>query len=89
MYRYIEEEDLLRFMIKEEVDLFFPLIEGSDTGKIYRKALINWAVRCIVYLVLEAEIRQPSPCYITVTCCHLSCAGEGLSRSKGTRTCPE
>ncbi|CAN0864616.1 Mechanosensitive ion channel protein 10 [Linum grandiflorum] len=43
--KYIEEEDLLRFMIKEEVDLFFPLIEGSESGRIDKKAFTAWVVR--------------------------------------------
>ncbi|KAL4649230.1 hypothetical protein ACB092_01G000400 [Castanea dentata] len=37
--KYIDEYDFLRFMIKEEVDLVFPLFEGADTGRIDRKAL--------------------------------------------------
>ncbi|EOA20024.1 hypothetical protein CARUB_v10000298mg [Capsella rubella] len=42
---FIEEDDLLRFMIKEEVDLVLPLIEGAaDTGKITRKAFTEWVV---------------------------------------------
>ncbi|CAK7352822.1 unnamed protein product [Dovyalis caffra] len=43
--KYIDEEDLSRFMIKEEVDLVFPLFEGSETGRIDRKALTNWVVK--------------------------------------------
>uniref|UniRef100_A0A6N2LAW1 Mechanosensitive ion channel protein n=1 Tax=Salix viminalis TaxID=40686 RepID=A0A6N2LAW1_SALVM len=43
--KYIDEDDLLRFMIKEEVDLVFPLLEGCETGRIDRKALTNWVVR--------------------------------------------
>ncbi|KAG4197683.1 hypothetical protein ERO13_A05G039300v2 [Gossypium hirsutum] len=42
---YIDEDDLLRFMIKEEVDLVFPLFEGSRTGKIDRKSFTNWVVK--------------------------------------------
>lgn len=42
--RYIDEEDLLRFMIKEEVDLVFPLFEGAETGRIDKKALADWVV---------------------------------------------
>lgn len=48
MTRYIEEEDLMRFMIKEEVDLVFPLFEGAETGYIDRKALTNWVVRHLI-----------------------------------------
>ncbi|XP_057505367.1 mechanosensitive ion channel protein 10-like [Actinidia eriantha] len=43
-YTYIYEEDFGRFMIKEEVDLVFPLFEGSETGRIDRKALTDWVV---------------------------------------------
>ncbi|KAE7998485.1 hypothetical protein FH972_003028 [Carpinus fangiana] len=47
--KYIDEEDLLRFMKKEEVDNLLPLIEGAaDTRKIKRKFLKNWLVN--VYL---------------------------------------
>ncbi|KAG7555003.1 LSM domain superfamily [Arabidopsis suecica] len=45
-FNYIEEEDLLRFMIKEEVDLVFPLFDGAaETGKITRKAFTEWVVK--------------------------------------------
>ncbi|CAA7039823.1 unnamed protein product [Microthlaspi erraticum] len=45
-FGYIEEEDLLRFMIKEEVDLVFPLFDGAaETGKITRKAFTEWVVK--------------------------------------------
>ncbi|KAH0895992.1 hypothetical protein HID58_045560 [Brassica napus] len=42
---YIEEDDLLRFMIKEEVDLVLPLIECSETGKITRNAFTEWVIK--------------------------------------------
>ncbi|XVF88866.1 hypothetical protein PTKIN_Ptkin19aG0085000 [Pterospermum kingtungense] len=42
---YIEEEDLLHFMKKEEVDNVLPLVEGAvETGKIKRSTLNNWLV---------------------------------------------
>uniref|UniRef100_A0A1J3EPA9 Mechanosensitive ion channel protein n=1 Tax=Noccaea caerulescens TaxID=107243 RepID=A0A1J3EPA9_NOCCA len=41
---YIEEDDLLRFMIKEEVDLVLPLIEGGENGKITRNAFTEWVI---------------------------------------------
>ncbi|CAH2072949.1 unnamed protein product [Thlaspi arvense] len=45
-FSYIEEEDLLRFMIKEEVDLVFPLFDGAaETGRITRKAFTEWVVK--------------------------------------------
>ena len=41
----MDEEDLLRFMKKEEVDNVLPLFEGAaETGKIKRKSLKNWLV---------------------------------------------
>ncbi|KAF3446096.1 hypothetical protein FNV43_RR11275 [Rhamnella rubrinervis] len=43
--KYIDEDDLLRFMIKEEVDLVLPMFEGAETGKIDRKSLIGWVVK--------------------------------------------
>ncbi|XP_027338360.1 mechanosensitive ion channel protein 10-like [Abrus precatorius] len=47
--KYIEKEDLLRFMKNEEVENVFPLFEGAvETGKIKRKSLKNWLVK--VYL---------------------------------------
>lgn len=43
--KYIEEDDLLRFMKKEEVDNVIPLFEGAtETRKIKRSALKNWLV---------------------------------------------
>ncbi|KAG2279659.1 hypothetical protein Bca52824_050879 [Brassica carinata] len=45
-FSYIEEYDLLRFMIKEEVDLVFPLFDGAaETGRITRKAFTEWVVK--------------------------------------------
>ncbi|KAF7817354.1 mechanosensitive ion channel protein 10 [Senna tora] len=42
---YIDEDDLRRFMIKEEVNLVFPLFDGAETGHIDRKALTNWVLK--------------------------------------------
>ncbi|KAL5835688.1 hypothetical protein ACOSQ3_015243 [Xanthoceras sorbifolium] len=43
--KHIEEEDLLRFMKKEEVDNLLPLFEGAvETGKIKRSTFKNWVV---------------------------------------------
>ncbi|KAL6226755.1 hypothetical protein ACLB2K_000716 [Fragaria x ananassa] len=43
--KYIEEDDLCRFLKKEEVELVFPLFEGgAETRKIRKKALKNWLV---------------------------------------------
>nr|BAV53889.1 mechanosensitive channels of small conductance-like [Chamaecyparis obtusa] len=47
--KYIEEEDLLRFLKKNEVASIFPLFEGGlESGKIRKSALKNWVVN--VYL---------------------------------------
>ncbi|KAJ0031521.1 hypothetical protein Pint_13465 [Pistacia integerrima] len=43
--KYIDEEDLLRFMKKEEVDNMIPLFEGAaETRKIKRSTFKNWVV---------------------------------------------
>ncbi|KAI3711847.1 hypothetical protein L1987_70395 [Smallanthus sonchifolius] len=42
---YIEDLDLRRFMIKEEVDVVFPLIDVADKGQIDRKSLTEWVVK--------------------------------------------
>ncbi|KAK1414128.1 hypothetical protein QVD17_29869 [Tagetes erecta] len=44
-FTYIEELDLRRFMIKEEVDAVFPLIDVADKGQIDRKTLTEWVVK--------------------------------------------
>ncbi|KAF4365842.1 hypothetical protein G4B88_012907 [Cannabis sativa] len=41
---YIDEDDLLRFMTKEDVYLVLPLIE-RENGRIDRKALTDWVVK--------------------------------------------
>lgn len=47
--KYIEEEDLLRFLEKDEVHTIFPLFEGAmETGKIKKSAFRNWVVRAYV-----------------------------------------
>ncbi|KAL6212249.1 hypothetical protein ACLB2K_017470 [Fragaria x ananassa] len=43
--KYIEEWDLLRFMIEEEVELVWPLIDVAMTGKVDRKTLTDWVVK--------------------------------------------
>ncbi|KAF7813588.1 mechanosensitive ion channel protein 10-like [Senna tora] len=55
--RYIDEEDLLRFMSKEEVENVLPLFEGAvETGKIKRKSLKNWLVK--VYLERKSLVHS-------------------------------
>jgi hypothetical protein len=55
MSRYIDEDDLMRFMIKEEVDLVFPLLEGGETGRIDRKDLTDWVVRQFPFVLLKFQ----------------------------------
>lgn len=44
-YKYIEEEDLLRFMKLDEVTQVFPLFEGAvETRKVKKSALKKWVV---------------------------------------------
>ncbi|KAL3739129.1 hypothetical protein ACJRO7_020517 [Eucalyptus globulus] len=43
--KYIEEEDLLRFLKREEVHTIFPLFEGAmETGRITKSSFGNWVV---------------------------------------------
>ncbi|KAJ9185667.1 hypothetical protein P3X46_005267 [Hevea brasiliensis] len=47
--KYIEEEDLLRFLKSEEVHTIFPLFEGAvETGKITKSSFRNWVVHAYV-----------------------------------------
>ncbi|KAI7730589.1 hypothetical protein M8C21_021113 [Ambrosia artemisiifolia] len=44
-HRYIEENDLLRFMSQDDVKKVLPLFEGAvETGRIKKKAFSNWVV---------------------------------------------
>ncbi|XP_047328782.1 mechanosensitive ion channel protein 10-like [Impatiens glandulifera] len=43
--KVIDDEDLRRFMIKEEVEVVFPLMETSDAGQIDKKSLTDWVVK--------------------------------------------
>ncbi|CAI9773158.1 unnamed protein product [Fraxinus pennsylvanica] len=63
--KYIDEMDLRRFMIKEEVDLVFPMIDVANTGQIDKKTLTEWvnspenAFRSFIQLALQ-ELEQCS-----------------------------
>ncbi|KAG8472902.1 hypothetical protein CXB51_034776 [Gossypium anomalum] len=47
--KYIEEEDLLKFLNSEEVHTIFPLFEGAlETGKISKSSFRNWVVHAYV-----------------------------------------
>ncbi|WJX35399.1 hypothetical protein P8452_23395 [Trifolium repens] len=41
----IDEDELRRFMIKEEVPLVFPLLAQPETGLITRKSLADWVLK--------------------------------------------
>ncbi|BAT78018.1 hypothetical protein LR48_Vigan04g232200 [Vigna angularis] len=42
---YIDEEELRRFMIKEEVRMVYPLLAEAETGQITRKSLTDWLLK--------------------------------------------
>lgn len=44
-FTYIEDMDLRRFLIKEEVDMVFPMIDVAEKGQIDRKTLTEWVVK--------------------------------------------
>ncbi|XP_024042028.1 mechanosensitive ion channel protein 10 [Citrus clementina] len=47
--KYIEEQDLLRFLKREEVHTIFPLFEGAlETGRISKSSFRNWVVHAYV-----------------------------------------
>ncbi|XP_058106250.1 mechanosensitive ion channel protein 10-like [Magnolia sinica] len=43
--KYIEEDDLLKYLKKDEVRTIFPLFRGSETGKIRKSAFRDWVVK--------------------------------------------
>lgn len=44
--KYIEEEDLARFLKREEIHAIFPLFEGAlESGRITKASFRNWVVR--------------------------------------------
>ncbi|OAY72179.1 Mechanosensitive ion channel protein 10 [Ananas comosus] len=45
-HKYIDEEDLMRFLSKDEVESVLPMFEGAaETRKIKKSALKNWVVK--------------------------------------------
>ncbi|EPS67181.1 hypothetical protein M569_07594 [Genlisea aurea] len=42
---YLDEHDFRRFMIREQVEIVFPMIDVGDTGKIDRKTLTEWVLK--------------------------------------------
>ncbi|VFQ84734.1 unnamed protein product [Cuscuta campestris] len=43
--KYIDEYDLARFLIKEEVDMVLPMIDVAETGEVDKKTLTEWVVK--------------------------------------------
>lgn len=52
MNRYIDEDELQRFMIKEEVRMVYPLLAAAETGQITRKSLTDWLVWSSINVVM-------------------------------------
>ncbi|TYH91180.1 hypothetical protein ES332_A13G099300v1 [Gossypium tomentosum] len=49
--KYIEEEDLLKFLNSEEVHTIFPLFEGAlETGKISKSSFRNWVLLLVGFM---------------------------------------
>ncbi|KAM7262514.1 hypothetical protein ACFE04_000197 [Oxalis oulophora] len=47
--KYIEEEDLMRFLKRVEIHTIFPLFEGAlETGRITKSSFRNWVVRAYI-----------------------------------------
>lgn len=47
--KYIDEEDLMRFLKRVEVHTIFPLFEGAvETGRITKSSFRNWVVRAYI-----------------------------------------
>ncbi|KAL5770137.1 hypothetical protein ACOSP7_014291 [Xanthoceras sorbifolium] len=47
--KYIEEEDLLRFLKREEIHTVFPLFEGAlESGRISKSSFRNWVVHACI-----------------------------------------
>ncbi|KAJ8774065.1 hypothetical protein K2173_009496 [Erythroxylum novogranatense] len=42
--KYISEDDLRRFLPREELDIVFPMFDGWQTGHIDRKSLTDWVL---------------------------------------------
>ncbi|EPS64957.1 hypothetical protein M569_09822, partial [Genlisea aurea] len=42
---YLDEHDFKRFLIREQVEIVFPMIDVGDTGKIDRKMLTEWVLK--------------------------------------------
>ena len=55
-------------MIKEEVDIVFPMIDVGETGKIDRKALTEWVVHTI-FSVIEFLSFSDSHALSLIKCC--------------------
>ncbi|KAM0025808.1 hypothetical protein Hdeb2414_s0021g00578961 [Helianthus debilis subsp. tardiflorus] len=78
-FTYIEDTDLRRFMIKEEVDVVFPLIDVADTGQIDRKTLTEWVPATSEFIVRDTGNRSPR--YMRCTINQIACTSNILTTS--------
>ncbi|KAL1531337.1 mechanosensitive ion channel protein 10-like isoform X2 [Salvia divinorum] len=77
-HKYIEEDDILRYMPKEEVDNVFPLFEGAaESRRIKKSAFRNWVVKahnerkCLAVSLKDAktaieELNKIASCFVLV-----------------------
>lgn len=71
--RYIEEDDLMRFLKQVEIHTIFPLFEGAvETGKISKPAFRNWVVSPLY------ASRSSNSCFHQLDSLVLSLIGPGL-----------
>lgn len=57
--RYIEEDDLMRFLKRVEIHTIFPLFEGSlETGRISKSSFKNWVVSFISIVYVKFQYDQ-------------------------------
>ncbi|XP_041997942.1 mechanosensitive ion channel protein 10-like isoform X1 [Salvia splendens] len=77
-HKFIEEDDILRYMPKEEVDNVFPLFEGAaESRRIKKSAFRNWVVKahnerkCLAVSLKDAktaieELNKIASCFVLV-----------------------
>ncbi|XP_042002027.1 mechanosensitive ion channel protein 10-like isoform X1 [Salvia splendens] len=77
-HKFIEEDDILRYMPKEEVDNVFPLFEGAaESRRIKKSAFRNWVVKahnerkCLAVSLKDAktaieELNKIASCIVLV-----------------------
>ncbi|XP_047939754.1 mechanosensitive ion channel protein 10-like isoform X2 [Salvia hispanica] len=77
-HKFIEEDDILRYMPKEEVDNVFPLFEGAaESRRIKKSAFRNWVVKahnerkCLAVSLKDSktaieELNKIASCFVLV-----------------------